>query len=53
MHMSIRIAVSLVTAVLGPLLFLLGCKPKNELAANEVVEQTYKVDPNATLRIAK
>ena len=52
MHMSIRIAVSPVTAVLGLLLFLLGCKPKNELAANEVIEETYKVDPNVTLRIA-
>jgi hypothetical protein len=52
MHMTIRIAVSLVTAVLGLMLFLLGCKPKNELAANEVIEETYKVDPNATLRIA-
>ena len=50
--MNIQIAVSLVTAALGPLLFLPGCKPKNDLAANEVIEQTYKVEPNATLRIA-
>jgi hypothetical protein len=54
MHIKVRIAVALVTAVLGVLLVLLGCKakPKIERPADEVTEQTYKVDPNATLRIA-
>ena len=54
MHIKVRIAVALVTAVLGVLLVLLGCKakPKIERPTDEVTEQTYKVDPNATLRIA-
>jgi DUF4097 and DUF4098 domain-containing protein YvlB len=54
MHIKIRIAVALVTGALSVLLGLLGCKPKlkTELPTNEVIEQTYKVDPNATLRIA-
>ena len=54
MHIKIRIAVALVTAALSALLGLLGCKPKpkTELPTNEVIEQTYKVDPNATVRIA-
>jgi DUF4097 and DUF4098 domain-containing protein YvlB len=54
MHIQIRIAVALVTVALWGLLVLLGCKPKpkTELPTNEVIEQTYKVDPNATVRIA-
>jgi DUF4097 and DUF4098 domain-containing protein YvlB len=54
MHMRIRIAVPLVTAVLVIFLLLVGCNSKNEnkSPADEVTEQTYKVDPNATLRIA-
>jgi len=53
MYIKIRIAVALVTGALGVLLGLLGCKPKpkTELPTNEVIEQTYKVDPNATVRI--
>jgi len=53
MHIKIRIAIALITAVLGSLLVLLSCKPKpkGELPANEVIEQTYKVDPNATVRV--
>ena len=54
MHIKIRIAVALVTGALSVLLGLLGCKPKpkTELPTSEVIEQTYKVDPNATVRIA-
>ena len=54
MHITIRISVPLVTAALVIFLLLLGCKPKpkTELPTNEVTEQTYKVDPNATVRIA-
>src|SRR3989442_8319776 len=54
MKMRIRIAVLQITAALWLLLALLGCKPKPKtaLAANEVIEQTYKVEPNASLRIA-
>jgi hypothetical protein len=52
MHMRIRIAVPLVTAALGLVLFVIGCHSKDQRAADEVIEQTYKVDPNATLRIA-
>jgi len=54
MHMTIRISVPLVTAVLVIFLLLVGCNSKNEnkSPADEVTEQTYKVDPNATLRIA-
>ena len=54
MHIKVRITVALVTAVLGVLLVLLGCKAKLKIErpADEVTEQTYKVDPNATLRIA-
>lgn len=54
MHIKIRIAIALITAVLGSLLVLLGCKPKpkTEPPANEVIEQTYKVLPNASVRIA-
>src|SRR6266478_2473923 len=52
MHMRIRITVPLVTAVLALVLCVIGCHPKDERAADEVTEQTYKVDPNATLRIA-
>jgi len=54
MHIKIRIAIALITAVLGSLLVLLGCKPKpkTEPPANEVIEQTYNVLPNASVRIA-
>jgi hypothetical protein len=51
MHTTIRIAVPPVTAVLGLLLFSSGCNSKSQRAADEVIEQTYKVDANATLRI--
>src|SRR5437762_14264028 len=49
-----RIADLQMTAALWLLPALLGCKPKpkTELAAKEVIEQTYKVEPNASLRIA-
>ena len=49
-----RIAVLQMTAALWLIPALLGCKPKpkTELAAKEVIEQTYKVEPNASLRIA-
>jgi hypothetical protein len=54
MKMRIRIAVVQITAALWLLLSLLGCKPKpkTELPTSEVIEQTYKVEPNASLRIA-
>ena len=52
MKMRIRIAVVQITAALWLLLSLLGCKPKTELPSSEVIEQTYKVEPNASLRIA-
>src|SRR5258708_31190293 len=54
MHIQMRIAVALVTVALWGLLGLLGCKPKQktELPTDEAIEQTYKVDPNATVRIA-
>lgn len=53
MHMTIRISVPLATAVLLIGLLLVGCnsKTENERPADEVIEQTYKVDPNATVRI--
>jgi len=53
MHIKIGIAIELVTVVLGSVLVLLGCKPKpkTELPGDEVIEQTYKVDPNATVRV--
>ncbi len=53
MYTTIRIAVPTVTT--GPALFLLlaGCSPKKEIErpADEVIEQTYKVNADATLRI--
>src|SRR5436309_10140937 len=53
MHTMARIAVPLVTT--GPaLVFLLaGCSPKKEIErpADEVIEQTYKINPNASLRM--
>ena len=54
MHIKIRITITLVVAVLGSVLVLPGCKPKpkTELPANEVIEQTYKVLPDASVRIA-
>jgi DUF4097 and DUF4098 domain-containing protein YvlB len=54
MKMRIRIAVVPIAAALWLLVSLLGCKPKpkTELPTSEVIEQTYKVEPNASLRIA-
>ena len=54
MHIDIRIAVAFVTIALSGLLALPGCRPKPEIErpASEVLEQTYKVEPNATVRIA-
>jgi DUF4097 and DUF4098 domain-containing protein YvlB len=49
-----RIAVAFVTAALEGLLVLPGCKPepKTERPASELIDQAYKVEPNATVRIA-
>src|SRR5436309_6315706 len=54
MHAMIRIAIRPVTTVLALVLLLAGCNSKKEieLPANEVIEQTYKVLPNASVRIA-
>jgi DUF4097 and DUF4098 domain-containing protein YvlB len=54
MHIKIRTAIALVTAAPALLVVLLSCKPKpkTELPANEVIEQTYKVLPDASVRIA-
>ena len=54
MHAMIRIAIRPVTTVLALVLLLAGCNSKKEIErpANEVIEQTYKVLPNASVRIA-
>jgi hypothetical protein len=52
MHTSIRIVVPPIMAVLELLFFLPGCNSKNERATNEIIEQTYNVDANASPRIA-
>ena len=54
MHAMIRIAIRPVTTVLALVLLLAGCNSKKEIErpADEVIEQTYKVEPNATVRIA-
>jgi len=54
MHAMIRIAITPVTTVLAHVLLLAGCNSKKEIErpADEVIEQTYKVEPNATVRIA-
>ncbi|PYK22621.1 MAG: hypothetical protein DME59_19620 [Verrucomicrobia bacterium] len=53
MHMGIRIAVRSVKTVLALALLLAGCnsKKENERPADEVIEQTYKVNADASLRI--
>jgi hypothetical protein len=53
MHMKIRIAVPAVTTIPVVLLLLVGCnsKKESERPADEVVEQTYKVNADASLRI--
>ena len=53
MHMSIRMAVASVTTVLVMVFLLPGCnsKKENEGPGTEVIEQTYKINPNASLRI--
>src|SRR2546429_4807268 len=53
MHMGIRIAVRSVKTVLALALLLAGCnsKKESERPADEVIEQTYKVNADASLRI--
>ena len=53
MHMRIQIAVVSVTTVLVMIFLLPGCnsKKENEGPGTEVIEQTYKINPNASLRI--
>ena len=53
MHTRIRIAVPLVTTVLVFVLVSTGCssKKENERPADEVIEQSYKVNADASLRI--
>jgi DUF4097 and DUF4098 domain-containing protein YvlB len=53
MYTTIRIALSSVTTVLVLVLLLAGCssKKENERPADEVIEQTYKVNADASLRI--
>ena len=53
MHMRIRIAVASVTTLLVMVFLLTGCnsKKENEGPGTEVIEQTYKINPNASLRI--
>ncbi len=52
--MRMRIAVPSVTKVLVLVLLLAGCnsKKENERLTDEVIEQTYKVNADASLRIA-
>jgi hypothetical protein len=54
MHMRIRIAVPSVTALPALVLLLPGCNSKKEIErpVDQVIEQTYKVNADATLRIA-
>src|SRR5881392_4233843 len=54
MHMRIQIAVTSVTMAQVVIFFLFGCNSKTEdrRPGNEVIEQTYKVEPNASVRIA-
>ena len=51
--MRIRIAVASVTTLLVMVFLLPGCnsKKENEGPGTEVIEKTYKINPNATLRI--
>jgi len=53
MYTTIRIAVPTVTTVLVFVLFLAGCnsKKESERPADEVIEHTYKVNADASLRI--
>lgn len=52
MHTMIQIAVLSIAAAIGIVLFLPGCTAKkNETPGSEVMEQTYKVEPNASVRI--
>ena len=54
MHAMIRIAIRPVTTVLALVLLLAGCNSKKEIErpADEVIEQNYKVNADASLRIA-
>jgi hypothetical protein len=52
MRTMIQIAVPLTAGATGLVVFLAGCTAKkNEAPGNEVMEQTYKVEPNASVRI--
>jgi hypothetical protein len=53
MYTIIRIAVPAATIVLVLVFLLAGCNSKKEIErpADEVIEQTYKVNPDASLRI--
>src|SRR5436190_21467693 len=53
MHMRIRIAVASVTTLLVMVFLLTGCnsKKENEGPGTEVIEQNYKINPNASRRI--
>jgi DUF4097 and DUF4098 domain-containing protein YvlB len=53
MHTTIRIAVPSVRTVLVLALLLAGCnsKKENERPADQVIEQTYKVNADASLRV--
>src|SRR4030095_11844151 len=53
MHMRIQIAAAFVTTVLVMVFLLPGCnsKKENEGPGTEVIEQTYKINPNASVRI--
>jgi len=53
MYTIIRIAVPAATTVLVSVFFLAGCnsKKESERPADEVIEQTYKVNADASLRI--
>src|SRR5215216_2278844 len=54
MHVRIRIAVASFTIAQLVIFLLAGCNSKTEDArpGSEVIEQTYKVEPNASVRIA-
>src|SRR6266566_2097283 len=53
MYTKIRIAVRSVKTVLALVFLLAGCSPKKEIErpADEVIEQTYKVNADASVRI--
>ena len=54
MHMRILIAATSFTMAQVVIFLLFGCNSKTEdgRLGNEVIEQTYKVEPNASVRIA-